>query len=72
MSTSHPSPAPTITQESSDYLDGRIQDKQHQILLAKQRLVRLQVELAQLKKQNATVKGIGGIREQLRAVMCRE
>lgn len=67
MTTDHHSPS--ITQESSNYLDARIQDKQQQILIAKQRLVRLQMELAQMKKQKASMKSVGSIREQLRAVM---
>lgn len=64
-------PSPSITRESSDYLDARIQDKRDQILTTKQRLLKLEVELAHLKKQKASVKGITGIREQLRDVMRR-
>jgi len=61
---------PTITLESSsDYLDSRISDKQNQILITKQRLLKMEVELAQLKKQKAASKHFGSIREQLRAVM---
>jgi|GEM_PF-4501997 len=63
-------PSPSITLESlSDYLDSRIREKQSQILIAKQRLLKMEVELAQLKKQKSAGKRIGGIREQLRAVM---
>lgn len=62
-------PLPSIPQESSGYLDARIQDKQEQILIAKQRLVRLQMEMARLKKQKESQKSIGGIREQLRLIM---
>jgi hypothetical protein len=58
-----------ITLESSDYLDSSIQRKQDEILQAKQRLVRLQVELSNMKKRKASARSIGGIREQLRAVM---
>jgi len=61
---------PSITVESSsDYLDSRIRDKHRQILITKQRLLKLEVDLAQLKKQKASVKVVGGIREQLRAAM---
>ncbi len=59
----------TITLESSDYLDSSIQRKQDEILNLKQRLVRLQVELSQLKKRKASMRSVGSIREQLRAVM---
>src|SRR5688572_22714950 len=48
-----------------------LQRKQDEILQAKPRLLRLQIELSQLKKRKASMKGIGGIREQLRAVMHR-
>lgn len=61
--------APSITQESQSHLDSSIQRKQDEILQTKQRLVRLQVELSQMKKRKASAGSIGGIREQLRAVM---
>lgn len=62
-------PLPSITQESQSHLDSSIQRKQDEILQAKQRLVRLQVELSQMKKRKASAESIGGIREQLRSVM---
>lgn len=61
----------TILESPGDYLDTSIQRKHDEILQVKQRLVRLQVELSQMKKHKASMKGIGSIREQLRAVMNR-
>lgn len=59
----------TITVESSNHLESAIQRKQDEILQLRQRLVRLQVELAQMKKRKASMKAASSIREQLRAVM---
>jgi len=59
----------TITVESSNHLDSSIQRKQDDILQLRQRLVRLQVELSQLKKRKASMKSVGNFREQLRNVM---
>ncbi len=58
----------TITQESSDYLENSIQRKQDEILNLKQRLIRLQVELSQLKKRKASAKSVSNFREQLAGV----
>lgn len=66
MSTTNPS---ITVESSSDYLDSRIREKQSQILVTKQRLLKMEVELSQLKKQKAAAKHFGSIREQLRAVM---
>lgn len=66
MTTNH---APTITQESQSHLDSSIQRKQDEILQVKQRLVRLQVELSNLKKRKASMRSVSGIREQLKAVL---
>jgi small-conductance mechanosensitive channel len=59
----------TITQESSSHLDSAIQRKQDEILQVKQRLVRLQIELSQMKKRKASMKSVSDFREQLKAVM---
>lgn len=50
------------------YLDGRIRNKEQDILIAKKRLLHLETELSLLKKQRSTVKGF---REQLRGVFLR-
>lgn len=68
MTSNHPSPAPTITQESQNHLDSSIQRKQDEILQAKQRLLRLQVELSNMKKRKASMKSVSNFREQLKAV----
>ncbi len=66
-------PLPSITQESQSHLDSAIQRKQDEILQAKQRLVRLQVELSQMKKRKASMrnKWIKPIRYIVRAIQPR-
>lgn len=58
-------PLPSITQESSSHLDSSIQRKQDEILQTKQRLVRLQVELSNMKKRKASMRSVSNFREQL-------
>lgn len=60
--------APSITQESSSHLDASIQRKQDEILVAKQRVLRLQVELSNMKKRKASMKTVSNFREQLAGV----
>jgi hypothetical protein len=67
--TTTPAFTSTTLESSGDYLDSGIQRKQDEILQVKQRLVRLQVELSQLKKRKASMKTISSFREQLKAVM---
>jgi molecular chaperone GrpE (heat shock protein) len=67
MTTTHH--APSITQESQNHQDSSIQRKQDEILQLKQRLLRLQVELSNMKKRKASMRSVNDFREQLRAVM---
>jgi len=52
-----------IIQEN--YMDSLIQDKKHQIMVTKQKLAKLELELSNLKRKKLTVKSI---REQLAEV----
>ena len=52
--------------ESDEYLDNRIVDVEKQLLIAKQKVNRCQVELNKLKQQKLASKGhIKGFREDL-------
>ena len=66
MTTNHP--LPSITQESSDYVEAAIQRKQVEILQTKKRLVTLQIELSNMKKRKSAMKSVTNFREQLAEV----